>query len=195
MHGGGGLALSECTNSDRLRTPGQCGLSPGGVPPDPSWDKPGIEGGMKVPVPGWHGDPRRDIKHPPRQAVIAASPILPGGTSHGSELQPGQTLFGRSEDQISSSTVLFRMQNDCNLVAYHRSGAVWASHTNGKGRDCRAMMQGDGNLVVYDGSCRALWASKTQRFPGAHLLAREDGNVVIYSGTKAPWSTNTWFRR
>jgi len=174
---------------------GQCGLVPGGVPPDPPWDKPGIQDGVKAPVIGGHGDTRKDIKHPPRPPGTAGTPILQGGTSHGSKLQSGQTLFGRSDDQILSSTVLFRMQNDCNLVAYHRSGAAWASNTNGKGRDCRATMQSDGNLVVYDGSGRALWASKTQRFPGAHLVAQEDGNVVIYSGAKAQWSTNSWFRR
>jgi hypothetical protein len=44
---------------------GQCGLLPGGVPPDPPWDKPGIQDGVKTPVIGGHGDTRKDIKHPP----------------------------------------------------------------------------------------------------------------------------------
>ena len=158
----------------------------------------GCESGFTAPSPlGTDKDDRRDIerKTPVRPAGAPAALGPAGGTPHGTLLQPGATLYGRSEDYLKSNTVVLRMQADCNLVAYQTTGAVWASNTNRKGSDCHAVMQADGNLVVYSGAGRSLWASATNHHPGGRLVVQDDGNVVIYTGTKPQWATNTVIHR
>jgi hypothetical protein len=139
-------------------------------------------------------DPDRVGHRTPTNRPVRFGPA--GGTARGTELQPGATLYGRSNDYLLSSTVMLRMQSDCNLVAYqYPTNPVWASHTDRKGADCRAVMQSDGNLVVYTGAGKALWASGTAKRPGGRLVAQDDGNVVVYIGTQPQWATNTMIHR
>lgn len=158
----------------------------------------GCESGFNAPPPlgtdkDTRVDPDRAAKGRQKNLPVAFGPA--GGTMRGTQLQPGAALYGRSNDYLRSSNVMFRMQSDCNLVAYrYPTDPVWASHTDKKGTDCRAVMQADGNLVVYTGAGKALWASATTRYPGSRLAVQDDGNVVIYTGTQPRWATNTMIR-
>jgi hypothetical protein len=69
---------------------------------------------------------------------------------------------------------------------------MWATGTQGKSSDCKAIMQGDGNLVIYGGNGRPVWASNTQGRNGAFLQVQQDGNTVLYVGNHQPiWATGT----
>lgn len=120
-------------------------------------------------------------------------PAYAGGK--GSILSAGQGLNGDKNDFLSSLTVKFVMQSDCNLVLYQGNKALWSSKTNGKGAGCELIMQPDGNLVIYKNHngivANAVWNTHTNGKPGAHLVVQNDGNVVLYQGTKALWATNT----
>ncbi|KAF3788535.1 hypothetical protein EJ110_NYTH07919 [Nymphaea thermarum] len=110
-------------------------------------------------------------------------------------LYSGQTL--NAGQFLVNGPYKFIMQADCNLVLYvNGNRALWASGTNGKGSNCRAILQADANLVVYTGGT-ALWASGTARGSGNYRLNMQgDGNVVIYDAAgRALWATNTVQRR
>jgi hypothetical protein len=115
---------------------------------------------------------------------------------HPAFLRPGESLNGARNDFLqapgSGQAITFRMQTDCNLVLYDGSSPMWASGTQGKSNDCKAIMQGDGNLVIYGGNGRVVWASGTQGKNGAFLQVQDDGNTVLYVGNRQPiWATGT----
>jgi hypothetical protein len=74
----------------------------------------------------------------------------------------------------------FVMQNDGNLVLYHKDVATWSSATNGN-VNAYAKMQADGNLVVYAADGSALWHAGTWGHPGASAVVQDDGTVVLYT--------------
>lgn len=106
--------------------------------------------------------------------------------AHGPVLKPGDIL--ESGGQLTSATTAIKMQDDGNLVMFHKNapkGVLWSSHTYGN-PGAYLKMQDDGNLVVYkkdggQGIGGAIWSSKTFGNPGAYLqLQDSDGNLVVY---------------
>ncbi|KAG6476875.1 hypothetical protein ZIOFF_066123 [Zingiber officinale] len=103
-------------------------------------------------------------------------------------LYGGDTM--NAGQSLTQGGYTFIMQTDCNLVLYDSGRAVWASGTDGRGRNCVLRMQTDGNLVIYDGNNRAVWASNTSGPRGNFvLILQRDRNVVIYGCPR--WATNT----
>ncbi|MEZ5941833.1 MAG: hypothetical protein R3C18_10595 [Planctomycetaceae bacterium] len=105
-----------------------------------------------------------------------------------SRLLTGEEL--RIEQQLTSPDGSHRllMQGDGNLVIYSRSGATWATGTEGKG-DVRTVMQGDGNVVIYSADGKAIWATGTDGNPGAKLVLGDSGRLeVMDKDNKGIWS-------
>jgi hypothetical protein len=127
-------------------------------------------------------------------AALVTGPAWSKGL--GDRLMPGGTLEGRTDDFIGSPSSHLRMQTNCNLVLYQGKKAVWASNTDKKGRNCRAIMQTDGNFVVYHPNGKALWATGTDGNPGAYIILQRDGNLVVYragdmDSGNALWASDT----
>lgn len=132
--------------------------------------------------------------------LLTASSAL--AANKGDRLVGNGRLVGANNDFIMSKDGRFRfvMQSDCNLVQYQSTRALWASGTNGAGKNCLAIMQTDGNLVIYRDTFRdsnnvlfgfAAWATGTNGHPGAFVVAQGDGNTVVYVNKQALWATNT----
>lgn len=103
----------------------------------------------------------------------------------GESLTPGQRLV--SPD---GGTVLV-LQTDGNLVLYGDGGALWHTHTDGRG-GARLVLQGDGNLVLYDTAGRALWHTGTNGSAAQRLELQSDGNLVLYTAANAAlWNSQT----
>ncbi|MFF3430447.1 trypsin-like serine protease [Streptomyces sp. NPDC002602] len=105
-------------------------------------------------------------------------------------VKSGQTL--QSGETLASENAQLIMQDDGNMVLYHRTGgqnkggALWASGTGGN-PGAFARMQPDGNFVVYkkgstgDEAAGALWASGTAGNASARLELQGDANLVVYT--------------
>lgn len=85
------------------------------------------------------------------------------------------------------------MQEDGNLVLYHRSLALWASSTRGPTSGGEyAVMQDDGNLVVYSRKNEPLWKSNTRGDNDNYLMLRDDAELIVFDSNQTKlWSTNT----
>ncbi|XP_074565306.1 mannose-specific lectin-like [Curcuma longa] len=122
-------------------------------------------------------------------AAVFLGLLLPSSMAD-NVLDGGGTLY--TGQSLTQGDYTFIMQSDCNLVLYDKGRAVWASKTNGQGRNCVLRMQTDGNLVVYDGSNRPVWASNTGGSRGYYILVlQRDRNVVIYGCPRWASGTNT----
>lgn len=85
-------------------------------------------------------------------------------------------------------------QTDGNFVVYGPSGAIWQSHTSGRGHTLA--MQSDGNVVIYTAKGSAVWNTRTvsRGYAWQQLAMQGDGNLVLYAvnhnGSKTPqwWS-------
>jgi len=73
------------------------------------------------------------------------------------------------------------MQNDGNLVLYHRSTnrAKWSTRTTGQSV-AAAVMQSDGNFVFYGYNNEVRWSSRSNHF-GAFLMLDDEGVLCIYA--------------
>jgi len=112
----------------------------------------------------------------------------------GDVLGPGEKLASSdSNSRLELRGITLRMQPDCNLVLREGTRAIWASNTDGKSKDCKAILQADGNFVVYGGSGRKVWATDTDGHSYPVLALQIDRNLVLYSGTqhKAIWESHT----
>ncbi|XP_042519169.1 mannose-specific lectin-like [Macadamia integrifolia] len=86
----------------------------------------------------------------------------PAGCEAENILYSDEALYSGNSFQYGSYS--FTMQEDCNLVVYKNDSSIWASGTDGMGRNCYCRMQSDGNLVVYEHDTdRVIWASNTDR--------------------------------
>ena len=116
--------------------------------------------------------------------------------TYSSTLAAGEYL--QTNDSLLSDNGEYKllMQEDCNLVLYKGSTALWDSDTVRTSQACFLIIQSDGNLVIYLGASpeeqgEAIWNSATQGATAVYFLnLQNDGNLVIYEGT-ARWSTNT----
>jgi hypothetical protein len=91
---------------------------------------------------------------------------------------------------IDSPNQRFRLllQDDGNLVLYHKDIPLWSTNTQGKAV-VHAIMQHDGNFVLY-GPDGALWSSGSLGHPGAELVVHNDGTVKIRNKAgKWVWSS------
>ena len=130
-----------------------------------------------------------------RMLLIAAVTVAPVAWGQRfSELRWGGTIYTNQalQDPLHGYWQL-RMQGDCNLVLYHHEWAQWATNTNGRGSNCRAVMQIDGNFVVYSGST-PVWASGTVGWTWAKLRLYADGGLYIANAPNdSPlWWINIW---
>ncbi|KAH6557718.1 hypothetical protein KP509_27G050700 [Ceratopteris richardii] len=101
-------------------------------------------------------------------------------------LNPGAALV--------NGAYTFIMQNDCNLVLYKTTQALWSSRTYNMGTACFFTLQFDGNVVLYTGLGVVLFSTSTYGLnDGSHyIILQSDGNVVMYNGSGTPiWATGT----
>lgn len=106
----------------------------------------------------------------------------------------GDRYLRSSYAPILTKKLALIMQKDGNLVLYNRvnSKPIWASGTNGKGKDNYAVFQRDGNLVIYDRNRTPIWSSGTYNKGVDTYKFQNDGNFVIYrQGGRAVWASNT----
>jgi len=97
-------------------------------------------------------------------------------------LHAGETLT--ANQQLTSSTTKFIVQDDGNLVLYQtNTGApndvvLWASNTHASTTDgLHLILQGDGNLVLYGAPGPVIWASNTST--ATELVAQSDCNLPV----------------
>src|SRR5262249_54906690 len=126
-------------------------------------------------------------------AALTAAPIAWGQRFNelrwNGTLYPGQALV----DPLHGDWQL-ALHGGCNPVLYRNGSARWATDTQNRGSNCRAVMQGDGNLVVYSGST-AVWASHTNGWWWAKLRLYADGGLYIAAnGSDAVVWAATWWR-
>uniref|UniRef100_A0A1D1YLB3 Mannose-specific lectin 2 n=1 Tax=Anthurium amnicola TaxID=1678845 RepID=A0A1D1YLB3_9ARAE len=98
----------------------------------------------------------------------------------------------RSGEYLSVSNYKFRMREDCRLVVYDGSEALWNSdNTAVPNGGCTAVLKQDGVLGVYDEWCTNLWQTNVTD-SSIHYFAltlHPTGVVGIY--TNPIWSSGT----
>ena len=102
------------------------------------------------------------------------------------DLLQGQRLYGGEYILSNDGRFVLAMQDDGNLVVYHKNGHYWDSNTHGN-PGAFAQLQYDGNFVIYNSSNKPLWNTETRDI--SRLVIQDDGNLVGYSDNGASWWT------
>jgi len=128
----------------------------------------------------------------------ASHPLWASGTNRESKHRDHTfNPYGIAEnEELRSENGRFRavVQSDGNFVLYKDgSTPIWATGTNGKGRQpYRVEVQSDGNVVLYEGGGSAPWATGTNgKASDVKFIVQDDGNLVLYHGTTPLWASGT----
>ena len=117
----------------------------------------------------------------PDPAAPAAAPTVQNASGD-SNIGPGQRLSAGEYLQSPDTRYRMYMQDDGNLVIYHRPeySVRWASNTQGHpGAYCD--MQSDGNLVVYTPNRGVLWNAGARRDNPGHFVFLSSFGTLWYS--------------
>lgn len=99
-------------------------------------------------------------------------------------LRVGERLYGGEYLLSDDGRFVLTMQEDGNLVIYHKDRHYWNSKTQGN-PGAFAQLQGDGNFVIYSSSNKPLWHTNTRDITTIRI--QDDGNFVGYSASGASW--------
>ncbi|KAK8962470.1 hypothetical protein KSP40_PGU017914 [Platanthera guangdongensis] len=111
--------------------------------------------------------------------------MLGDSTSLPSTLYSGQALT--TNKSLQAGNLFLTVQSDCNLVAYSNRRpnkvAIWATNTNGQGRNCVLVLLKTCELILLSNTPRTVWSTmktskngSTQRF-----LYRATTNNFLHS--------------